>query len=39
MRIVGDRRVPEFDEDSEALVCELKDKATVFDIEKLFLED
>jgi hypothetical protein len=39
MRIVGDRRVPESDEDSEALVRELKDKVTVFDMGKLSLED
>jgi hypothetical protein len=37
--MVGDVRVPESDEDAEALVDELREKATIFQMDKLSPED
>jgi hypothetical protein len=39
MRTVGDVWVPESDEDAKALVDELREKATIFQMDKLSPED
>jgi hypothetical protein len=39
MQMVGDVRVPESDEDAEAVVDELQKKATIFQMDKLSPED
>jgi hypothetical protein len=39
MWMLGDRRVPESDEDADDLVVELKKMATIFEMDKLSPED
>jgi hypothetical protein len=39
MWMLGDRRVPELDEDAEDLVAELRKKATIFDMDQLSPEE